>query len=192
VITSKADSVTEAGEHDGWAPSPGWFAEVTPQGDTRLTISVPRSAVVVVHAALLRAAAEPLSFLYRQKVDRREPGPRGAPPRDFVALGASADAVLAALQDAELLVYGDARCEVWVRGAMGEQVVLDEDGLLYVYPDDPAFREALAAQGVPGDDVETMADRDYVKHWFRAEADEAETRLIAALQLTEVAPRGGR
>lgn len=182
----KATSVTVDGAEDGFVPEAGWEAEMTPRGDTRLVVSVPHGDLPAVHAALIAALSPPLGLLYRQEVDRRNPRPQGAPPRDLVALDLPADRVIAALGEAAPLVYGDARCEVWIRGRMGEQVVLDHDGLIYVYPDDPAFRDAVQAAGVPGRDVVTMAERDYVKHWFHAENDALEDALIASLRLTEV------
>ena len=94
-----------------------------------------------------------------------------------------------ALEHCANLIYGDARGEVWLRGDLGEQLVLDQDGLLYAYPDDPSWREALAAAGVPEDDAQTLAERDYVKHWYHAENDALEAELIARLRLTEVRPQ---
>lgn len=186
----KATSVSAEGVDDGFVPEAGWEAEMTPRGDTRLVASVPHGDLPAVHAALIGALAPPLGFLYRQEVDRKNPKPQGAPARDLVALDLSPERVLGALAAAAPLVYGDARCEVWIRGRMGEQVVLDHDGLLYAYPDDPAFRDALAAAGVPGRDVVTMAERDYVKHWFHAENDAVEDALLADLRLIEVPRRG--
>lgn len=188
-LPPKAQSVTQQGEPDDFVIKPGWLAEATPTGETRLVVSVPTDALPRVHAALIQAMAQPLGFLYRQEIDRKNPGPQGSPPRDFVGLELEVERVLSALRAASLLVYGDARCEVWIRGALQEQVVLDHDGLLYCYPDDPTFRDALAQAGVPPEDVQTMAERDYVKHWFRAEADPLEERLIAMLRLTEVRSR---
>lgn len=185
----KARSVTRDGEDDGFVVLPGWSAQMTPDGSTRIVTSVPTDALPATHAALIRALQPPLSVLYRQKIDRRAPKPQGAPPRDFVALGLPPEPILEALREAAPLVYSDARCEVWIRGSLHEQLVLDEDGLLFCYPDDPAFRDALATAGVPAEDVETVGDRDYVRHEFRAEADALEDALIARLRLVEVPSR---
>jgi hypothetical protein len=179
----KATSVTVDGADDGFVLAPGWSAEATPDGDTRIVASVPLDDLPRVHAALLAALDPPLGFLYRQEVDRKNPRPQGAPPRDHVGLDLAPHRVLAALDRSAPLVYADARCEVWVRGRRGEQVVLDHDGILYCYPDDPSFRDALAKAGVPAVDVETLTDRDYVKHWFRAEADPLEAELVESLGL---------
>jgi hypothetical protein len=179
----KATSVTAEGDDDGFVVTSGWSAEATPTGDTRIVASVPLDDLPRVHAALIGALDAPLGFLYRQEVDRKNPRPQGAPPRDHVGLELTPDRVLGALERSAPLVYGDARCEVWIRGRRGEQVVLDHDGLLFCYPDDPSFREALAGAGVPAEDVGTMTDRDYVKHWFRAEADALEDELVRSLGL---------
>jgi hypothetical protein len=185
-MTPKAASVDAQGAGDGFVVRPGWLAEMTPAGDTRLVVSVPADDLPRVHKALATALSPPIGVLYRQKVDRLKPKPQGAPGRDFVALDKSLDDVLAALDAAAGLVWGDARHELWLRGGLGEQVVLDQDGLLYCYPDDPAFREVLAEAGVPPDDVETIADRDYVKHWYHAEHDALEALLMQRLRLMEV------
>lgn len=185
----KATSVTLEGEDDGFVIEPGYRGESDHQGTTRLVASVPTERLAEVHHALLGALGEPFGVLYRQKVDRQNPRPNGAPPKDFVGLELPRDRVLTALTHAAPLVYHDARCEVWVRGRHGDQVVLDADGVLYAYPDDPAFRDALDAVGLPERQVPIMADRDYVKHWFHASNDPLEDALIAALGLTPIAPR---
>lgn len=187
----KATSVTIEGEDDGWVPPPGWFVEQTPNGDTRLVASLPADRLPQVHAHLLASLAAPLNVLYRQRVDRQNPGPQTAPPRDFVSIDVEPGALTTALASASPLIHEDARCELWVRGRMGEQVVLDADGLLYMYPDDPSFRDALDEADVAHADVQTMADRDYVKHWFDAACDPMEAAFIETLGLVEVPPQRG-
>lgn len=190
MLGAKATSVTEDGQDDGFVVEPGWSAEMTPDGDTRLVVAVPVADLARVHARLAEALAPPVSVRYVQKIDRRSPRPEGAPARDFVAVHLPLDRVLAAIAEAAPLVYHDARGELWLRGGLGEQLILDEDGLVFCYPDDPAFREILGELGVPDADVQTVADRDYVKHWFHAEADAAEARLIESLRLTAMRARG--
>ena len=135
------------------------------------------------------AGTEPLQVLYRQVVDRRDPKPQDAPSRDFVGLGLEASEVLEAIEQAKELFYSDARAEVWVRDAAGAQVVLDCDGLLFAYPDDPSFRDAMAQLDVPLDRKPTVANRDYVRHEFLASADAQEDAFIETLHLSEVAPQ---
>ena len=190
----KAQSVTSDGSEDGWEMQAGWRAEADPSGATRIAAAVPTAELLGVHLALVRCLSAPVGMLYRQKVDRRAVAqgatpPQGAPPRDFVSLELPPGQVLAALEKHTDVVHHDARCEVWVRGKLGDQVVLDTDGMLFAYPDDPAFRQALEAEGVPGADVETIESRDYVKHWFHADADAAEDGLVSDLQLQEVPHR---
>ena len=48
--------------------------------------------------------------------------------------------------------------------------------------------EVGAAQ-VPEEATETLAQRDFVKHWYHADNDAQQDGLIAALQLTEMAPQ---
>lgn len=184
---AKATSVTAEGEPDGWTIQRGYRAEMDHSGSTRLVVSVPTEDLATVHSALVVALGAPLSVLYRQVVDRLDPKPQGAPPRDFIALGLDRQKVGAALQEHADLLYHDARCELWVRGALQEQLVLDPDGLLYCYPDDPMFRDVLHLAGVEEVELETLLERDYVKHWFVTQCDEVERRLIHALNLTEVA-----
>jgi len=188
--TPKATSVTDKGEPDGFELQIGWERQLGNAGDTRLLISVPTGDLQRVHHALIGALGEPLAVLYRQCVDRRDPKPNGTAPQDYLAHELSSAEVIDAMNMAADLIYHDARCEVWVRGLMGEQVILDQDGLLYAYPDDPSLRDALAAAGVPErEDVPVLLDRDYVKHHFHAACDPLEERLIRDLYMVAVAPQ---
>lgn len=185
----RAASVTVTGDDDGWSPVGGFRAELdTAHGMTRLVVSVPFARLPEVHAALLRSLKPPLGFLFRQFIDRHNPRPNGAPPVDRVALDVDTERLVAVLSDNAGVIYEDARAEVWVRGAMpSEQIVLDQDGVLYCYPDDPVFRDALEACGLPeDDDLETMLERDYVKHWYHPEHDAEEQALAESLRLVEV------
>ncbi len=183
-----AVSVDERGNEDGWAPAPGWRADREPSGPTRLVVSVPPVDLPEIHRRLVRVLDEPLGVLYRQRIDRRRPRPQGAPPRDFVAMNLTSNVVLAAVEASAGVLYHDARCELWVRGRRGDQVVLDADGVLFCYPDDHAFREAVAYLGEPNPELITLGERDYVKHWYHACHDASEDTLLHALSLIE-APR---
>ncbi len=186
---TKAISVTEQGEPDGFQIGAGFWPERDFHGVTRLVASAPPERLAAAHAALVAVLGSPLGVLYRQVVDRRAPRPEGAPPRDLVALEVDAARVRAGLADCAGLIYQDARAELWLRGALGDQVVLDGDGLLYCYPDDPGFRDALGATGIAEGKVETLQERDYVRHQFHAAFDAQEDHLIAALGLVEVTPQ---
>ena len=190
ITTPKAQSVTEKGDDDGFVIQEAWELQADDSGMTRLLVSVPTDRLRQVHLALLGAVKGPLSVLYRRQINRKDPKPNGAPPDDFLAPDLSHDEVSAALVEAGDLVWHDARCEVWVRGVMGEQVILDQDGMLYAYPDDPAFRAVLDAAGVPERNVEVLLDRDYVKHWFHASCDALEEALLRRVDAMEVAPQG--
>lgn len=190
-LLGKAASVTPKGEADGYSIPLAYHGEMTPKGDTRIVASAPAGDLHRVHGALVAALQPPLNFLYRQKVDRKDPKPQGSPPRDFVALDLPFDRVNAILDEASSLLYHDARCEIWVRGSLGEQVILDTDGMVFCYPDDLAFRDALATAEVPDQAFEGMDKRDYVKHWFHAENDDVEAALMAGLKLQEVPHRRG-
>jgi hypothetical protein len=190
ITTPKAQSVTEKGEDDGFVIEEAWELQTAAGGDTRLLISVPTARLREVHLGLLAALGAPLSLLYRRKVDRRDPKPNGTPPDDFLAPDLSLAEVSEALVEAADLVWHDARCEVWVRGLMGEQIVLDQDGMLYAYPDDPSFRDALAALGVVEREVPVLLDRDYVKHWFHGSCDALEDALLSRVDAILVSPQG--
>ncbi|TNE92287.1 MAG: hypothetical protein EP330_02165 [Deltaproteobacteria bacterium] len=187
----KAQSVTVESTPDGWDIEPGYHGEMSLDAGTRLIVSAPSAQLAEVHQDLVRALAEPLSFLYRQKIDRRAVADGETPnttlkPRDFIALDLSHGEVLAALELASDLVYHDARGEFWIRGGAGEQLVMDSDGILYAYPDDPSFRDVAEKHGLFEADITTLANRDYVKHFFHAEADVAEDALLKTLRLVEV------
>lgn len=190
ITTPKAQSVTEKGEDDGFVIEEAWESQTDDSGMTRLLVSVPTDRLREVHLGLLGALGSPLSVLYRRQIDRRDPKPNGAPPDDFLAPDLSLEEVSAALVEAGDLVWHDARCEVWVRGVMGEQVILDQDGMLYAYPDEPAFRDALTVLGVVERTVPVLLDRDYVKHWFHGSCDALEDGLLRRLDAMEVAPQG--
>ena len=190
--SAKASSCTIEGELDGWEVADAFSGEMDPTGSTRLCLTVGEQRLAAVHVALLEQLAEPISVLYRRKIDRLDPKPQGHPGADFVALEQRRDRVIAAVREASLLLHHDARCELWIRGGLKEQVVLDQDGTLYCYPDDPVFRDVAEAQGLTeAETMVTLEGRDYVRHWFRAEADALEQGFIAALQLTEVPVQKG-
>ena len=185
----RAESVTIDGVADGFVPPLAWAPERTPTGETRLVVSAPPAELPRLFSAMLHAMRGPFSVLYRRKVDRKLPKPDEAPPRDFVSLEVPLGRLEAAIDAVSALIFGDARAELWIRGDLGEQLVLDQDGLLYGYPDDPSWRDALAAAGVPESEAQTLAERDYVKHWYHPEHDALEAEWMARLRMTEVRHR---
>ncbi len=185
----RASSTDEKGLEDGFVADPSYSGEMDPRGGTRIVVSVPPDRLAAVHQRLLAVVRPPLGVLWRQVIDRRAPRPQGTPPRDHVALDVSFERLIATLRENEGVVYADARAELWVRGALGEQLILDQDGLIYAYPDDPSWRDALDGLGVPDKETPNLAGRDYVKHWFHAEHDVEEDQLIRSLALTVVPVR---
>ena len=178
----KAVSVAKSGEPDGFLPEAAWFQEVLAGGYTRLTVSVPSERLETVHRALVRALAAPLRVLYVRLTDRAA-GRRLDPPHRWVALDLEPNHLDAAMAGHRGLIYHDGRHQLWVQGSGEDRVVLEETGVMYVYPDDPSFRDVLTAQGLPEHRRQTMADRDFVRVEFSAAADAEELDLRSAIGL---------
>jgi hypothetical protein len=179
---AKATSVTQEGEPDGYVAPLCYKAEVLHGGVSRLVISAPPGALERVHRALVNALKPPFKLLYVQMVDRAR-GVQLPKPRRLVAVDIPRDRLLAGLHDLRRLVYEDARHQLWIRGAQGEQLVLEETGVLFVYPDDFLFREVLESQGVEEREAETLADRDYLRVNFDAACDAEEADLLDRFHL---------
>lgn len=179
-MSPKAESVDVGGEPDGFIPEASWSAEVIPGGYTRLQVSVPSERLESVHRALVSGLDAPLRVLYVQLTDRLA-GAQLDPPRRFVALDVRPDQLDAALADFSPLIYNDGRHQLWVQGRGEDKVILEETGVLYVYPDDPSFRDVMVAHNVPEQKQETMADRDYVRVNFLAAGDPMEGQFRQAI-----------
>jgi hypothetical protein len=189
-LPPKAESVQRDGTPDGFVAPNLWRPERDPRsGGTRIVASFAASEGPRILEAVVAALDAPLGVLWRQIVDRRDPKPQGTPARDRVALELTADRVIAATRAARQLLFHDARGELWLRDRNGAEALLDADGLLFLYPDDPSFRDALTAAGLPMSDTQTVDRRDYVRHNFLASADAEEDALVAALGLVEIAPQ---
>ena len=186
----RATSVTIEGDPDGFEPTTAWWPDHDTEFGTRLVISVSDADRARVHVALAQGLGERIGVLYRRHVDRLNPRPNGVPPEDFVGLDIPRERLFSLLESAGDVVYADARAEFWLRGQLGEQLIMDQDGMIFCYPDDVSFRDALTAQGVLQGEVQTISDRDYVKHWFHAPNDAAEQALIDELGLVPMASRG--
>jgi hypothetical protein len=183
----KATSVTEAGEPDDFAPPLLYSPQVGPDGTTRLVVSAPGSDLPRIHRLLVESLKAPLGVLWVQLVDRASGQRQEDDPRRWLTLEQQADAVLSVMDRSRHLLYGDARGQLWIRGALGEQLVLDELGMVYLYPDDPAFRATLETAGVGQSSAPTLADRDYVRVEFDAAADSEEQALLKDLSMQPLA-----
>ena len=172
-MSPKAESVDVNGEPDGFAPEASWEAMVIPGGYTRLEVSVPQEQLENVHRSLVAKLNPPLRVLYVQLTDRLA-GKQLDPPRRFVALDVAPEVLDSALEAYSPLIYNDGRHQLWVQGRGEDKVILEETGVLFVYPDDPLFRDVLEAHSIPKKKTETMADRDYVRVNFLAEGDAME------------------
>lgn len=184
VLPPKAESVTREGQPDGFVPDRFFRPEVLQGGMTRLVVSVPLDDLEAVHTALVRLLEPPLKLLYVQLTDRVR-GVQLPKPIQRVAVELPRTRVMEALETYRRLLYHDGRHQLWVRGNSGEQVVLEEIGQVYVYPDDFSFRDALLAQGVPEGDGAELGTRDYVRVTFDARCDAEEAALISELHLIE-------
>ena len=179
-MSPKAESVDANGEPDGFVPEPSWSLQVIPGGYTRLSISLPSDRLQVVHRAMVAKLEPPLRVLYVQLTDRLA-GEQLDPPRRFVALDVQPDRLDQALDQFSPLIYNDGRHQLWVQGRGEDKIILEETGVIFVYPDDPSFRDVLAAHGLPEIASETMEDRDYVRVNFLAEGDAMEGQFRSAI-----------
>ena len=167
----KSISVDAQGNPDGFTPPALFSPQVAPDGTTRLLVSAPDELIAQAHSALISVLEGPLGVRYLQLIDRRNEKDQREKPRSWVALDVAEDRLVEQLGKSHELAYLDGRAQLWVRGRLGDQVILDELGMLYAYPDDPAFRRALEAIGVNEGTGHTLADRDYLKVEFLAAAD---------------------
>lgn len=181
-LPPKAQSVSREGVPDGFVPAAFHQPQLLQGGFTRLLVSVPQAQLESVHRALVAALEPPLKVAYQQLTDRRA-GIQLPKPRALVAVELPRDRVLGALERYRRLAYHDGRHQLWIRGAAGEQVVMEEVGVIYAYPDDPSFRAVLVEAGVPEGEGETLAERDYVKVTFDAACDLEEDLLHHELGL---------
>ena len=184
----KAESVDASGARDGFDAPRAFRAEVVGPGFTRLVVSSPPDDLPAIHRALIRRLEGPFRVLY-QKLTDRSTG-QLAKPEHHVAVELGAQAVLDALEACAPLVYQDGRHQLWIEGRHDAKVVLEETGVIYVYPDDLSFRDALSEHGVREGDDKNVGDRDYVRVNFLAEADALEDHLLHTLHLQRWERRG--
>jgi hypothetical protein len=180
-LPPKAQSVTKAGNPDSFLPPMAFDKQVLEGGYTRLEISSPSDRLNIIHQALVAALSPPLKMRF-VRMASREKG-QLAKPESYVGVELSNERVLQACKSFKSLLYHDGRCQLWILGAKQEQLVLDDIGMMYLYPDDPSFQDILKDFGWRDMPHQSMASRDYVKVNFLKEADEQEQSLIQSLGL---------
>lgn len=179
-LPPKAQSVNQEGVADNFVPPMAFQSQILEGGYTRLAISSPSSKLAILHRALASRISTPCKLRYVRMVDRH----RGQLPKpeSFVAVEISQERLIQVLQQLETLFYHDGRNQLWIQGHLeSEQLILDELGMLYIYPDDFLYRDALEALGWVEAKHESMASRDYVQVNFLPAADAQEQALIQSL-----------
>ena len=172
----KAQSVHQDGTHDGFEPPMAYRGQVLQGGYTRLEISSPQHLLHTVHQELVKQLQFPCKIRYLRLTDRQDG--QLDKQESFVAVEISIDRMMQALSDYHELFYNDARHQLWILDNAEEQIVLDELGMIYVYPDDFLFRDVLTRLGWSTQDHVAMTERDYVRVSFSSAADDQEKSLI--------------
>lgn len=178
----KSHSVHQDGTPDGYIPPIAFADRVLPGGMTRLEVSAPPNLLSVVHKALLEKISYPCKVRYLKMTDRQNG--QLPKPESYVAVEISKEQLRQATEDFQDLFYEDGRHQLWILGKDNEQIVLDELGMVYVYPDDFLFREVLLQMGWSTEKHEGIDTRDYVMVHFRSVADEQERQLFQRFGLT--------
>ena len=181
----KATSVNQDGTPDGFVPPIAYRVDVSPDGVTRIACSAGPKLLIALDA-VLGAMQGPVGVLWVRQVDRQQ-GRQLPKPEHWVAVEKDKAQVSSVMARCRNLLTVDGRGQLWLRGGFTEQVVLDEVGTLYCYPDDPSFRDALEAVGIQEKPHENLEDRDYVRVNFSAMADAEEKLLSQELGLARSA-----
>lgn len=181
---AKAFSVNEQGEADGFKPPTSFCPRILEGGFTRLEVSSPTDKLAIIHKELVKTISFPCKLRYLKLTDRQS-GEQLQNPKSFVAVDISKARMMQALEDFTELFYFDGRHQLWILGSEGEQIILDELGMIYIYPDDFLFRDTLMKLGWPEVKQDSMSDRDYVQVSFLAMADIQEDSLLQSFGLVE-------
>ena len=182
--TVKAVSVTKMGIPDGFSPSTSYQGQILEGGFTRIEISSQSDDLSKIHKALVESFTFPCKMRYLKLTDRQEGQYQN--PKSYVAVNIRKDMMLQALEQLQELLYHDGRHQLWILGLNGEQLVLDELGVLYLSPDDFHFRDVLDGLGIPERKMndplhQPMSQRDYVLVHFSPKADLQEVTLLQSL-----------
>ena len=182
--SAKAVSVTEMGIPDGYTPPLGYQGQVLEGGHTRIEVSSGTKELAQIHRGLVASFTFPCKVRYVKLTDRQEG--QYQKPKSYVAVNVGREIILEALTHLQELIYHDGRHQIWILGLQGEQIILDELGMIYLYPDDFRFRDVLEELGLTeksssDNSYQTMSQRDYVMVNFSQQADEQEATLLQSI-----------
>ena len=175
----KAQSVDVQGALDGFTPPMAFSPQILEGGYSRLEVSVPPDRLSIVHKKIAEQITFPCKIRYLKLTDRL--AGQLPSPESYVAVEISKERLFQVLENLSPLIHHDGRHQFWLVGCRHEQIVLDELGVIYIYPDDFLFRDVLTALGFIEGNHESMAARDYVRVNFLAEADQQEDVLLQSL-----------
>ena len=175
----KAQSVDKKGALDGFVPPMAFKGQVLDGGYTRLELSVPPDRLSAVHKHLADQLSFPCKIRYLKLTDRLKG--QLAKPESYAAVEISKVRLLQVLSELSPLIHHDGRHQFWIVGLQGEQLILDELGMIYIYPDDLLFRDILTDLGFIETNHENMSARDYVRVNFLAQGDQQEVVLLQSL-----------
>ncbi|MBM75590.1 MAG: hypothetical protein CMK59_09330 [Proteobacteria bacterium] len=175
----KAQSVDQKGALDGFFPPMAFNRQVLEGGYTRIELSVPPDKLAVVHKQLAEQISFPCKIRYLKLTDRIKG--QLPDPESYVAVEISKDRLMQVLTELSSLIHYDGRHQFWVVGHKSEQIILDELGMIYIYPDDFLFRDVLSELGFLEAAHENMASRDYVRVNFLPIGDQQENVLFQSL-----------
>lgn len=182
--SAKAVSVTEMGIPDGYVPPLGYQGQILEGGHTRIEVSSGTKELAQIHIRLVESFTFPCKVRYVKLTDRQEG--QYQKPKSYVAVNVGREIILEALTHLQELIYHDGRHQLWILGLQGEQIVLDELGMVYLYPDDFRFRDVLEDLGITeksssDNSFQTMSQRDYVMVNFSQQADAQEVTLLQSI-----------
>ncbi len=182
--SAKAVSVTEMGIPDGYVPPLGYEGQILDGGHTRIEVSSRTKELAQIHRRLVENFTFPCKVRYVKLTDRQDG--QYQKPKSYVAVNVGREIIIEALMHLQELIYHDGRHQLWIVGLQGEQIILDELGMIYLYPDDFRFRDVLEELGLTeksssDKSYQTMSQRDYVMVNFSQLADEQEATLLQSI-----------
>jgi hypothetical protein len=152
---------------DGYEPAPFFFVQTHESGATRVVAAAALlSTIRTAFEALIRILPESVEVLLKVKPENEAGTDSDADAEQVwqrhygvIAQGA----LLEALERCDEFVYRDSRNQLCVRDPISfDYIVLDDLGVLYVYSDQPSFRQTLVRLGF---EERTDALIDEKGHW---------------------------